>query len=287
MTSTLGRPIRVAHVIETLGTGGAEKLLAGVVERLDRAGFASRVIPLEEPLDLKDEIEAAGVEVDPVLVSPRRHPVACVRGLARRLRAFSPDVVHTHLHYANLLGRVAARLAGGPPVVTTLHNPDYTFESRDTVLFRARKRADRWTGARNAATVAVSQAVADDYRGHMGWDRIRVIPNGVDLDAFSPGDDEEVHAVWPGPGLRLLTVGRLFPQKGHGVLIDAMARARDRGAALSLVIAGDGALRHALQEDIRRRGLEGGSSGRSGATWAAARACGCSFLPPRVVGTRC
>jgi glycosyltransferase involved in cell wall biosynthesis len=251
------RPLRVAHVIETLGTGGAERLVADVVRRLDRGRFESRVFPLEEPLDLRGEIESGAIAVDPILVAPRRRPVACARALARALRRFQPDLVHTHLYYGNVMGRIAARLAGGAPVVTTLHNPDYTFEARGTLLFRGRKLLDRLTGARNAALVAVSRAVAEDFRRHMGWENIRVVPNGVDLLSFAPVRDASAAGEWPSPGLRLLSVGRLHPQKGHRVLLDAIARARGAGASLSLLVAGEGAERAALEAQAAALGLQG------------------------------
>ena len=250
-------PLRVAHVIETLGVGGAERLVADVVRGLDRGRFHSRVFPLDGPLDLQSEIESAGTVVDPVQAPPRRQPLACVRGLARKLRRFGPGLVHTHLYYGNVMGRIAARLAGGAPVVTTLHNPDYTFEARPTPLFRLRKLLDRVTGSRNAALVAVSRAVAEDYRRHMGWESIRVVPNGVDLQAFTPGGDDRAAAEWPAGGLRLLSVGRLHPQKGHRVLLDAMAAARQAGAQLSLLVAGEGAERAALEAQAGALGLPG------------------------------
>jgi len=251
------RPLRVAHVIETLGTGGAERLVADVARRLDRERFASRVFPLDEPLDLRGEIEASGVGVDPILMAPRLRPVACLRALTRALRRFGPGLVHTHLYYGNVMGRIAARLAGGAPVVTTLHNPDYTFEARDTLLFRARKLADRVTGARNAALVAVSRAVAEDFRRHLGWENIRVVPNGVDLLSFAPRRDASAAGEWPSPGLRLLSVGRLHPQKGHRVLLDAIARARGAGGSLSLLVAGEGAEHPALEAQAGALGLRG------------------------------
>jgi len=249
-------PLRVAHVIETLGVGGAERLVADVVRRLDRARFEPRVFPLDEPLDLRGEIESAGVAVVPVLVPPRRRPLECLRSLALRLREFGPGLVHTHLYYGNVLGRIAARLAGGAPVVTTLHNPDYTFEARSTLLFRGRKLLDRVTGSRNAALVAVSGAVAEDFRRHMGWEGIRVVPNGIDLLSFAPGGDAGAAAEWPAPGRRLLSVGRLHPQKGHRVLLDAMAAAREGGARLSLLVAGEGAERSALEAQASALGLQ-------------------------------
>jgi len=247
----------VAHVIETLGTGGAEVLLADVTRRLDRERFHSRVFPLDGPLDLEPRFAAAGVEVDPVLVPPRRRPLACLLALTRRLRRFAPDVVHTHLYYGNVFGRIAARLAGGAPVVTTLHNPDYTFEARPTALFAAKKALDRFTGRRNTVLLAVSEAVAEDYRRNMGWATIRVLPNGVDLEQYSPGDSPHADGTWSGSGTRLLAVGRLHAQKGHGVLLEALARCREDGLVFSLALVGEGPLRTALEEHARRLGLEG------------------------------
>lgn len=254
MTDGGPRPIRLAHVIETLGTGGAEVLLAGVTSRLDRARFHSRVFPLDGPLDMAPRLKAAGVEVEPLLVPPRGRPLACLVALHRRLRRFAPDIVHTHLYYANVFGRIAARFLGAP-VVTTLHNPDYTFEARPTALFAAKKALDRFTGRGNAALIAVSEAVAEDYRRHMGWTAIRVVRNGVDLDQCSPGDPLPHGGAWSGGGTRLLAVGRLHEQKGHALLLEAIARCRADGFAFSLALVGEGPLRAALEQQARRLGI--------------------------------
>ncbi len=246
--------VRIAHVIETLGTGGAENLLADVTARLDTSRFQSRVFTLDAPLHLRPRFERGGIPVEAILVPPRRRPVSCLLALTRALRRFRPDAVHTHLYYSNVFGRLAARAAGNPPVVTTLHNPDYTFEARDTQLFRFRKWLDRVTGRHNAALIAVSRAVAEDFQRHMGWRSIEVIPNGVDVDLFSPGPGT-LTGDWPGPGLRLLSVGRLHPQKGHAVLLDALAQLRAQGPEASLLIVGEGSIQGQLKERIRRLGL--------------------------------
>ena len=180
------RPLRVAHVIETLGVGGAERLVADVTRRLDRGRFHSRVFPLDEPLDLRGEIESAGVEVDPVLVAPRRRPVACLRGLRRGSKRVCaggrphPPVLRQRdgTHRRASRGRCARHHHAAQP---GLHVREPL-----TPLFAARKLVDRVTGWRNAALVAVSRAVAEDYRRHMGWRTIRVVPNGVDLEALRP-----------------------------------------------------------------------------------------------------
>jgi len=79
----------------------------------------------------------------------------------------------------------------------------------------------------------------------------------VDLLSFAPGGDAGAAAEWPSPGLRLLSVGRLHPQKGHRVLLDAIARARSAGATLSLLVAGEGAERGALEAQAAGLGLQG------------------------------
>jgi glycosyltransferase involved in cell wall biosynthesis len=251
-----GEPIRVAHVIETLGVGGAETLLLEVTSRLAAFGFRSRVFPLEASLDLLPEFKARAIEVDPVLVAPRRHPVRCVLRLAEGLRRFAPSLVHTHLYYANVGGRVAARLGGRPRIVTTLHNPDYTFESRPTPLFWAKKALDRMTGRWNDAFVAVSDAVAQDYRRHMSWPNIQVIHNGVDVQKYAVTEGPRDLSVWSGPGPRLLSVGRLHNQKGHRVLLEALAQCKTLGVPMSLAIAGDGPLRGELEAATRALGLD-------------------------------
>jgi glycosyltransferase involved in cell wall biosynthesis len=253
--STDGRLFRVAHVIETLGVGGAEVLLTDIVARLDSSRFRSRVFALDAPDNLRGRLESRGVEVEILGIPPRRRPAASALALSRALRLFAPDVVHTHLYFANVLGRLASYWIGAPPVVTTLHNPDYTYEAKRTPLFWLRKLLDRTTGRRNAVLIAVSHAVAQDFRRHMGWRHITVVPNGVDVDRFAPGPRDDSIDLWPPGAPRLLSIGRLHAQKGHGVLLDALSELRAKGLSPPLLVAGTGPLLQDLESLCARYGL--------------------------------
>jgi glycosyltransferase involved in cell wall biosynthesis len=179
---------------------------------------------------------------------PREHPWLCLGRLCSALREFRPEIVHTHLFFANILGRLAARVSRCRIVVSTLHNPDYTHDSARGLRSVARKAIDRLTGRLNSALVAVSLAVAEDYRRHMGWRAIEVIPNGLDLDRFCPASaDPSLLSLWSPVGLRLISVGRLHRQKGHDVLLDALALCQKAGHSHSLVVVGDGPLRQVLE----------------------------------------
>ena len=105
---------------------------------------------------------------------------------------------------------------------------------------------------RKLPTMAVSQSTAEDL-GRRGFDgtRIEVIPNGVDLDFYTPDA-----AVQRFAEPTLLYLGRLKKYKRVDLIIDAFARVRRTFAAARLIIAGKGDARPALEQQIRRRGLE-------------------------------
>lgn len=102
---------------------------------------------------------------------------------------------------------------------------------------------------RRVPTVAVSESTARDLveRG-MDRDRITVIPNGIDLEAFTPGEAKD-------PEPTLLYLGRLKRYKRVDLILRAVARLRDRGVACRLLVAGRGDRRRALEELADRLGI--------------------------------
>ena len=163
-----------------------------------------------------------------------------------RREGFRPDVVHAHVYSAGLPALVLGRLSGARVVVTE----HYTGFQRGLI-----RGADRLT-ARLAFTGAdlvapVSEELAGHLRAIAPRARIRVMPNVVDTDVFTPA----AHDHHEGPA-RLLTVGALAQKKGHTYLLDALAElATRREATLDLV--GDGELRGQLEAHAARLGLSG------------------------------
>lgn len=194
--------------------------------------------------------ERAGVEVFrpryPVL--PRRALYATVapamaafsRGaFTRALEAVDAGFVHAHDLYPS--GAAARRLARatGLPFVVTVHGSDL-YTNLATPAWRAEIEA---TAAAASAVVCVSSHLARDVERELGVDssRVRVIPNTYDAATFR-FVDRRAH----GGVTRLITVGRLVPEKGHEVLLHALAALDDSQAALTIV--GDGPLRSHLTE---------------------------------------
>src|SRR5262245_66378683 len=122
------RPIRVAHVITKMAVGGAQETVVATCADL-RAPAFEHVIFSGAEVDAEgtrvDEARRQGIDVRsaPGLVKSIR-PLRDLRAawtLAGLLRAWNPDIVHTHSSKGGFVGRLAARLAGVPKVVHTVH----------------------------------------------------------------------------------------------------------------------------------------------------------------------
>lgn len=202
-------------------------MLYETVTRARAAGHAVTVACLLGDGAVADWLRRDGVTVHPGLMRFPGDPLALFR-LARLLRAEKPDLLHTWLFHANLLGRLAARLAGGARVVSAIR----VFDDRGW-----HHRLDRMTlGLVDAVTVnseTVRERMVRERNYPAG--KITVIVNGVAARAVPP--------VWPAdlprrPGARLLvSVGRQHPQKGQDILLRAVARLRGE-FPLQVVVCG-------------------------------------------------
>ncbi len=243
--------LRVVQVVDSLSTGGAEKLLLTYVQQADARGIPTTVLGLREKPGsvLPRQLANAGARVEYVpgkgLADMRR-----ALWLARWLRAEHVDLLHTHLEYATILGAMAGALAG-VPLVVSLHNTkqDRWHAVEDLVLrYRARR------------VIAVGKTVAEAYMPKLGGRQVDLLLNPVETCApISPGEREALRRELAGDLQRpvLISVGRLSPQKGYGDLLRAMEFLRAKHPEAFLVIAGTGRLREELEAQIRECGLGG------------------------------
>ena len=145
---------RVLHFITELNVGGAERLLAELLPRLDRAKVEAQVACLHGEGPLTAELESQGVRVH-ALRSQHKFNLRPAWQLARLLERERIEILHTHLIQADILGFAAARLATTPRVVSTKHNVRY-YEGRQRWLRPLARQIEN----RLDAVVAVSGAVA-------------------------------------------------------------------------------------------------------------------------------
>jgi glycosyltransferase involved in cell wall biosynthesis len=250
-TPSPDRPLlRVAHLIHSLGPGGAETVLVELADAADAAGLELVVIalsPTERPVHAAS-LRAYGVPVVE-LDLPRWDPRAITR-TRRILKELRPAVVHTHLKHADLVGGIAGR-ALGLPVVSTLHVVEDVPEGRVAAYKRTAGLVVRRRTA--ARTIALSTRQRQWYQELVGSDDgLVVLPNGV----ADPGPVDaaarqrlrvELGAVDGRPLIASASLMR--PEKGHGLLLDAVGMLAG-GVRPVVALAGDGELRPALEARV-------------------------------------
>jgi glycosyltransferase involved in cell wall biosynthesis len=199
------------------------------------------------------------------LVQPL-HPLKDLLGLidlTRFLRKKRYHIVHTHNSKAGFIGRLAAKWAGVPIIVHTVHG--FAFHDREPawrqILFRNLERlASRWCDK----MVFISQPLIDwALRDRITRrEKIQKIYSGIELDHFEPVPDEQRKALKEAWGIReeapvVGIVSKLWEGKGHTILIHAFEGLKQEIPEAVLVIVGEGYLQDELSDLVDRLGLKG------------------------------
>ena len=242
------RPVRVLHLIDSLGAGGAERSLAEMAPRLAAYGVEPEIAVFHQrDVGVTEDVLAAGVRIHHVAGRSRPQRLWALR---RLLAARRPDVLHTTLYEADVLGRIAGASLR-IPMVTSLVNASYSSHRRADPRVRAWKldaarRIDAFTARRlGAGFHAITHAVADAAVNDLGISRtqITVIPRGRSLERLGEPSPERRRKVRQRLGIDdsafvVLNVGRREFQKGQDCLVQAAALLRDRACPVQLLIAG-------------------------------------------------
>ncbi|HUK94725.1 MAG TPA: glycosyltransferase [Gaiellaceae bacterium] len=223
--------MRILHVIQELGTGGAERILVSAYRGAREAGHEVYVAAAPGPLAA--ELDTEPYPLPMVQRRPWRVPEATA-AVRRAVRSSDPDVIHAHNPVVAAAAGLATRRGRRPPGLVSLHGSSEN-EWRGTVALV------RLSGL---APVACGPGVAAALEAH-GCVPVATVPNAVG-PAPPPADRGELEREWGlAPGTRLvLAVGRLVEQKNHALAIEALAEVPDA----TLVIVGDGPFRPSLEQ---------------------------------------
>ncbi|MGH7508102.1 MAG: glycosyltransferase [Gemmatimonadales bacterium] len=246
-------PIRVLHVIKSLGRGGAEMLLQEGLRFADRKRFEYEFgyfLPWKDAMVPGLMAQGAGVTCFGarsnvgILLSARR--------LAAHLRQRRVDVLHCHLPIAGSVGRIAGRLAG-VPVVYTEHNKLERYHPLTRRLNLASWDWQDWV-------IAVSSDVAESIRSHTRSSvRVDVVLNGVDTAHFVRDQAKGAsarRALGIPPGAPVVgTVAVFRVQKRLEDWLAAACRLHQRHPELHFLVVGDGPLRSEIMALANSLGL--------------------------------
>lgn len=259
------RPLSILHIhtLPIISGSGINTLLTmkGSHERGHKVALACASAGR-----LTEECDRAGVAVYLVpqltnRIDPPRD-FSAVFALARLMRRHRFDLVHTHNSKAGFIGRLAARLAGVPVAIHTVHG--FAFHDAETPLRRALFRwleclAARWCDG----MIFISRPLADWAKRERIGRRVPqvVIYSGIDVGSFQSGDGLRFRQGWGIPPARLVVgmISKLWKGKGHDVLLRAWKKILECNQIAPpplLLIVGEGYLEESLKAQAAELGLQ-------------------------------
>lgn len=242
--------MKALHVITALNFGGAEAMLAKLVDqhRVRATGPLPVVLSLLPLGTVGRQMADSGVPVESLNLTHLRHLPAAMLKVARIVRHHDPDLIQGWMYHGNIAAIWAAKAARAD--VPMLWNIRHSLQDIRTEKWTSRTviGMGAFFSARPHATIynsaaSVTQHVANGYSA----ERAIVIPNGFDHRLFKPdGADEACRAILETrfgisrEPIIVAVIARHHPMKDHATAIEAAGRARLMGHDLHLLMAGEG-----------------------------------------------
>jgi len=236
--------VKVTHLINSLSIGGAQVMLHKLLSSKECSGGDVEVLSLGNDGPMEERIAALGIPVRGLGMHRGVPDPGAVFRLAHWLRQRKPDVLQTWLYHSDLVGALAAKLAGDVPVVWNIRHSDLATqgEKRTTVwTVRACASLSRLLPRRIVCCSEASRRV----HAALGYasKKMVVIPNGFDLDAFTPDPAARMSVRSelgiPPETVLIGLVGRFHPQKDHSTFLRAAVELHAQWPEAHFLLCGD------------------------------------------------
>lgn len=250
-----GRLPSVAHIIDSGGLYGAERVVLTLMQQQVRQGMTTRLFSIGNPSSPEKPLEREGRRLGLPVHAVRMRDGLNVPGalrILRECRAQGVELLHLHGYKADILIGGMPRRLRRMPAVATLHGWASVSGARKMRLYewldaRALSRLDR------VVVVTGSMLEHPRLRSRVRAD-LEVIPNAIDAPVETAAPHPRLAARFAG-GFRLGSFGRLSKEKGHEILLRAVHRLVDAGVDARLLLLGEGPERGALESLVQELGL--------------------------------
>ncbi|MCY8511157.1 glycosyltransferase family 1 protein [Bacillus mojavensis] len=253
---------RVLHVLSGMNRGGAETMVMNLYRKMDRSKVQFDFLTYRnDPCAYDEEILSLGGRLFYVPSIGQSNPLTFVKNVRNTIKENGPfSAVHAHTDFQTGFIALAARLAGVQVRVCHSHNTSWktSFNWKDRLQLMVFRRLI----LSYATELCACGEDAGRFlfgRSNMERKRVHLLPNGIDLDLFSPAgqapDDEKKARGIASDRLIIGHVARFHEVKNHAFLLKLAVHLKKRGVRFQMVLAGDGPLREQMEEEARRLNL--------------------------------
>lgn len=246
--------MRIFILSTSMGMGGADQQILILAQAMQARGHEVRIVALAPLGAMGLEAQRAGIPTESLDLQRNLGIVPRFFRLVRMIRAWRPDVLHSHMVHANLVARAARAFAPVPALVSTIHSINDGGTLRMAAYRLTSGLVDRFT--------IISRLAAERYVaiGAVPETRLQVVPNTVDTARFRPLPQARAairQELSVGDGFLWLAVGRFEPAKDYPTMIAAFARLAAERPDSHLVLVGEGSLKSEVERLVREGGLGG------------------------------
>ena len=245
--------MRILLLSTTMGMGGADQQILILARAMRARGHEVRIVALAPLGQMGQEAQREGIPIESLGLRRSVTDIPRILRLVRILRAWRPDVLHSHMVHANLLARTVRPLAPVGALVSTIHSINDGG--------RLRMAGYRLTNGLVDRVTIISRLAADRYVriGAVPARLLQVVPNAVDTDRFRPLPESR-GAIRKELGLGdefvWLAVGRFQKAKDHATMVAAFARQATSRPTSRLLLVGKGSLQGEVEGQVRAGGIE-------------------------------
>ena len=250
-------PITILYLITSTNVGGTEKALLELIRHIDREEFKVYVCSVKKPgtfakalADEADGVFSLRLSEGGGLAAIGNFIPAMLR-LVKLIRAVSPSILHCFLFRANILGRIAGRIARVPIIISSIR----VIEAQ-----RAKHLIDRLTAPLTTNYLAVSQAARNYTINHakIAPSKIVTIYNGIKCNGeYTEKPSWRSTLSLSSSDVLLGLIGRFHKQKGHIVLLKALPFILKQAPHTHVLFCGEGSEEARLKVMAQDLGLEG------------------------------
>lgn len=254
--------MKILFIIETLGNGGAERVLVNTLPELQKLGITCDVAILFDKDDLANELEAQSIKVHRFNLSYKWNIIEGVYKLNQLLKKNHYDIIHAHLFFAYFYTGLIKLFHPKIKAVTTFHNLTFSLYPPNTLWKKIRLKIERLIVNQFIDhNTACSKAVAEHYKIFLSLPNVDVIYNGFPLKNLHFLYNETLPTLSDlfllhKPQFVAVTPGRAHIQKGHHYLLEAIQLLDKSKMDIGFVLIGDGPEYENISVEIKSKKLE-------------------------------